>query len=65
MRHSYAPYWMTLHGDEDRCRDAMGHATKDILVKHYRKHTTKADARAFWALTPEVVPKKQKLEVVA
>jgi integrase len=65
MRHSYASYWMTLHGDEDRCRDAMGHATKDMLVKHYRKHTTKADAQAFWALTPEVVFKRQALEVVA
>jgi integrase len=65
MRHSYASYWMTIHGDEDRCRDAMGHASKDMLVKHYRKHTTKADARTFWELTPEVVFKTQKLEVVA
>ena len=65
MRHSYASYWMTLHGDEDRCRDAMGHATKDMLVKHYRKHTTKADAQAFWALTPEAVFKRQELEVMA
>ena len=65
MRHSYASYWMTTHGDEDRCRDAMGHATKEMLVKHYRKHTTKADARAFWALTPDVVLKKRELEVVA
>jgi integrase len=65
MRHSYASYWMTTHGDEDRCRDAMGHASKDMLVKHYRKHTTKADARAFWALTPDLVLKKHELEVVA
>jgi integrase len=59
MRHTYASYWMTLHGDEDRCRDAMGHASKEVLVKHYRKHTTKADARAFWSITPETVFKSE------
>jgi hypothetical protein len=36
-----------------------------MLVKHYRKHTTKADAVAFWALTPEAVFNRQELEVVA
>jgi integrase/recombinase XerD len=65
MRHTYASYWMTIHRDEDRCRDAMGHRTKDQLVKHYRKHTTVKDAEAFWALTPEAVLKTEHLEVVA
>jgi integrase len=55
MRHSYASYWMTIHRDEDRCRDAMGHATKEMLFKHYRKHTTKADAMAFWAINPNIL----------
>jgi len=61
MRHSYASYWMTLHRDEDRCRDAMGHSTKDMLVKHYRKHTTEADARAFWEIAPKCVLKVEHL----
>lgn len=66
LRHSYASYWMTLHRDEDRCRDNMGHRTKDQLVKHYRKHTTRADAAAFWALTPDkVLEGFSGLEVVA
>ncbi len=65
MRHTYASYWMTTHRDEDKCRDAMGHATKEILVKHYRKHTKEADAAAFWALTPAAVFGAQGLEVVA
>jgi integrase len=66
MRHSYASYWMTLHRDEDRCRDAMGHATKEMLVKHYRRHTTREDALKFWALTPqEVLRGCDGLEVVA
>ena len=66
MRHSYASYWMTIHRDEDRCRDAMGHSTKDMLVRHYRKHTTEVAARAFWAVKPEVVLKieNQRFAVV-
>jgi len=62
MRHSYASYWMTLHRDEDRCRDAMGHSTKDMLVKHYRKHTTEADARAFWAITPNTIARIKSVQ---
>ncbi len=57
MRHTYASCWMAVHKDEDRCRDNMGHRTKDQLSKHYRKHMTEEDARAFWALLPETVAK--------
>ena len=63
MRHSYASYWMTLHRDEDRCRDAMGHSTKDMLVKHYRKHTTEVDAKIFWNINPDAVLKVEYLHV--
>jgi hypothetical protein len=35
-----------------------------MLVKHYRKQTTEADAHAFWALTPDVVLDAPRLEVV-
>lgn len=63
MRHSYASYWMTIHRDEDRCRDAMGHSTKDMLVRHYRKHTTEVAARAFWEMKPEAVLKVECLHV--
>ncbi len=37
-RHTYASNWMALHKDEDKCRDNMGHRTKDELHRHYRKH---------------------------
>ncbi len=63
MRHSYASYWMTIHRDEDRCRDAMGHSTKDMLVRHYRKHTTEVAAHAFWAVRPSTVLKVECLNV--
>jgi len=39
----------------------MGHSTKDMLVKHYRKHTTEADARAFWEIAPKCVLKVEHL----
>jgi len=55
MRHSYASYWMTIYRDEDRCRDNMGHRTKDQLFSHYRQHTTEEAAKTFWSLAPEVV----------
>lgn len=52
MRHTYASCWMALHRDEDLCRDNMGHRTKDELHKHYRKHLSEQDAKAFWSLRP-------------
>jgi integrase len=55
MRHSYASYWMTVHRDEDQCRDNLGHRTKDQLSTHYRQHTTEEEAQAFWAITPKRV----------
>lgn len=55
MRHTYASCWMAVFRDEDRCRDNMGHRTKDQLLKHYRKHMTEAQGKAFWALTPDSV----------
>jgi integrase/recombinase XerD len=63
MRHSYASYWMTIHRDEDQCRDNMGHRTKDQLVTHYRQHTTEEEARAFWNIKPEVVLQVERLLV--
>lgn len=57
MRHSYASYWMTIHRNEDQCRDNMGHRTKEQLVTHYRQHTTEEEARAFWAITPSTILK--------
>ena len=63
-RHSFASYWMAQHGDEDRCRDIMGHASRDVLRKHYRKHVKAAEATAYWALTPDVVLGVPRLEVV-
>lgn len=65
MRHSFASYWMTIHRDEDRCRDAMGHRTKDQLVKHYRKHTSRRDAEAFWAITPAMLSKCAMVRVAS
>jgi len=62
MRHSYASYWMTIHRDEDQCRDNMGHRTKEQLFTHYRQHTTEEEARAFWALTPTMITKIQSVQ---
>ena len=63
MRHTFASYWMTIHRNEDRCRDAMGHRTKDQLVRHYRKHTSQKDAEAFWTVSPKMISKCKTLSV--
>ncbi len=55
MRHSYASYWMTIHRNEDQCRDNMGHRTKEQLVTHYRQHTTEEEAQAFWGIGPTIL----------
>ena len=52
-RHTYATNWMALHKDEDRCRDNMGHRTKDELQKHYRKHIPLKEAKRFWEILPK------------
>jgi len=62
MRHSYASYWMTIHRNEDQCRDNMGHRTKEQLVTHYRQHTTNEEAEAYWAITPSVISKIKSVQ---
>jgi hypothetical protein len=54
---------MTKHRDEDRCRDAMGHRTKDQLVRHYRTQTSEEDGEAFWSISPEMISKFKTLSV--
>ena len=61
LRHSYASYWMTVYRDEDRCRDNMGHRTKEQLVNHYRRHTTEVQAAEFWSLSPDKLIKVNSL----
>lgn len=55
-RHSYASYWMAIHRDEDKCRDNMGHRTKDELHKHYRKHVRESVAKRYWINPPKISP---------
>ncbi len=53
-RHSFASYHYALHKDIGGLQAQMGHTgDPDVLVNHYRKAATKADAKVFWAILPE------------
>ena len=54
MRHSYATYWLEEHGDEKRLQLLMDHKSADMIYKHYKGHTTPSEAKAFWALLPNL-----------
>jgi integrase len=58
MRHSYASYWLALHGDINKLTIMMGHATTTMLWKHYHRAAKKAEAEKFWKIS---APSKRKI----
>lgn len=57
MRHSFATYHLTHHGDPGRTALELGHAgSQAILFDHYRGLTTREDAARFWAIMPPTSP---------
>jgi integrase len=58
MRHSFASYWLALHGDINRLTLMMGHATTTMLWKHYHKAAKKREAERYWSIMP---PSKRKV----
>lgn len=51
MRHSFASYFYALNGP-DRTAQELGHASTDMLFKHYRELVRKDDARAYFEIYP-------------
>lgn len=51
LRHSFASYRLALHGEDETAR-LMGNSPQ-MLVAHYRKPVTRAEAVAFFALRPD------------
>jgi integrase len=58
MRHSFASYWLALHGDINKLTIMMGHANATMLWKHYHKAAKKTDAEKYSKIGP---PSKRKI----
>ena len=52
-RHSFASYWLALHGDIDQLCRFLGHDDPQTTFRHYAKAATKREAQKFWAIMPK------------
>jgi integrase len=51
-RHSFASYWLAMHGDIDRLCRFLGHDDPGTTFRHYAKVATRREAEKFWAIMP-------------
>jgi integrase len=59
LRHSYGSYHCAYFQDPRITAMQMGHATTDMLFKHYRNYRIKkSDAEAYWKIAPASVDNK-------
>lgn len=53
LRHSFASYYHKAYSDAAALREALGHATKDVLFNNYLNlHTKQKDAVIYWSIRP-------------
>ena len=52
-RHSFASYWLALHGDINQLCRFLGHDDPQTTFRHYAKAATKREAQKFWAIMPK------------
>lgn len=53
LRHTYATYWLALHGDRPRLAENLGNSV-DVIRAFYRKAIPRAEAEKFWSLRPSL-----------
>jgi integrase len=56
-RHSFASYWLAMHGDINQLCRFLGHDDPQTTFRHYAKAATKREAQKFWAIMPKAAPK--------
>lgn len=62
LRHSFCTYHCALHGDAGKTATLLTHrGNVSILYQHYKGNASKAQAEAFFALTPDAVTKSLRL----
>lgn len=53
LRHSFASYDLSMHGDAVRTAHLMGHQGGTVMLhSHYKALVSKAEAQKYWALRP-------------
>jgi integrase len=52
LRHSFATYYLALSQDAAKTAHELGHASPDMLYKHYRGLSTQAAAKAYFGIFP-------------
>ena len=51
-RHSFASYWLAMHGEIDQLCLFLGHTNPKVTFHHYAKAATRREAEKFWAIMP-------------
>jgi integrase len=52
-RHSYCSYHLAMHQDINALTLQSGHASTDILWRHYYQAATREDAQRYWSIVPK------------
>lgn len=52
LRHSFATYHLALHRDATKTAYLLTHSKPTMLYQHYAGRATKAEAEAYFAITP-------------
>jgi len=58
LRHSFGSYYLALHDDSAKTAVKMQHTSPVMLYRHYKGVASKKDARAWFAIVPELKVKR-------
>lgn len=56
MRHSYATYWLAIHGDRPRLAELLGNSA-DVIRNFYRRAVPTVEAAKYWQIRPTLETK--------
>jgi len=62
LRHSFASHHLALHRDAALTAHEMGHHNQETLYRHYRELVSQEDARAYFEISPSVLPNAETPE---
>jgi integrase len=58
-RHSFASYWLAIHGDIDKLCRFLGHDDPETTFRHYAKAATTREAKKFFAIQPKLAKSRK------
>jgi integrase len=54
LRHSFASYYLARFDNAGKLALQLGHVGQDLIFRHYREVVTRADAKRYWNIVPEI-----------